>query len=235
MIFSHPHRIASVFAAIFLLAGLHMLMGYAAQESEKPYAQTPELNFIWMPEIEATEYRGIELTPLSRQGNNAIQGTQEIDRNSYRLEVTGFVNEQLNLSYDELLRLPIYSEVAYMPCVEGWGFNAKWTGFRVTDLLNRTGLKEGARYVVFHSADGYSTSLPLDYLMNDKILMAYGINDLTLPPERGFPLQLIAKNKYGYKWAKWITKMELTDKDVGGYWESRGYSNTANVGEPPSA
>ena len=66
-----------------------------------------------------------------------------------------------------------------------------------------------------------------------KTLLAYGINDVTLPDERGFPLQLVAKSRYGYKWAKWITKIEVTDKEVRGYWESRGYSNSARVGEYP--
>jgi len=120
-----------------------------------------------------------------------------------------------------------------MPCVEGWGFNAKWTGFRVTDLLNISGLKSGANFVLFTSGDGYSTSLPLDYLRKNNILMAYGINDITLPQDRGFPLQLVAKDKYGYKWAKWITEIEVTDKYNKGYWEARGYSNDAIVGQFP--
>jgi DMSO/TMAO reductase YedYZ molybdopterin-dependent catalytic subunit len=99
--------------------------------------------------------------------------------------------------------------------------------------LNISGLRSGASYVLFSSADGYSTTLPLDYLRQNRILLAYGLNDLTLPPDRGFPLQLVAKNKYGYKWAKWITSIEVTDKDIRGYWESRGYSDSANVGQLP--
>jgi len=147
--------------------------------------------------------------------------------------VTGLTERKLNLSYRQILELPAYSELVYMPCVEGWGFNAKWTGFRVTDLLNISGLKPEAKYVLFTSADGYSTSLPLDYLRTNNILVAYGINDVSLPPDRGFPLQVVAKGKYGYKWAKWITEIEVTDKYIKGYWESAGYSNSANVGQPP--
>ena len=130
------------------------------------------------------------------------------------------------MSYEELLALPAYAEEAYMPCVEGWGFDAKWTGFRVVDLLNLSGLKPGASYVVFYSSDGYSTGLPLDYLSVNKILLAYGINDVTLPHERGFPFQLVAKSRYGYKWGKWITRIEVVDTEARGYWESRGYSNS---------
>lgn len=219
-------------ALISLLTGLLILSGQMIQESET-YTALQEQASSNLPEVEAAEYLGIKLTPLSQQGNNAISGTQLIDPAVYRLKVTGLVERNLSLSYEELLALPAYSEAAYMPCVEGWGFYAKWTGFRATDLLNLSGLKHSAKYVVFHSIEGYSTGLPLDYLREEKILMAYGINDLTIPPERGFPLQLVAKDRYGYKWAKWITEVEVTDEESKGYWESRGYSNSAKVGELP--
>jgi DMSO/TMAO reductase YedYZ molybdopterin-dependent catalytic subunit len=223
---------AAILAAVSLLTGTIILTGQVTQETETHQA-VQEPAFGPLPEVEAAEYLGVELTPLRLQGNNAIQGTQHINRTEYRLNVFGLVDRNLSISYEELLALPAYSEVAYMPCVEGWGFNAKWTGFRVTDLLNLSGLKPSANYVVFHTVEGYSTGLPLDYLRDEKILMAYGINDLTLPTERGYPLQLVAKDRYGYKWAKWITDVEVTDSESRGYWESRGYSNSAKVGEFP--
>ncbi len=133
-----------------------------------------------LPEVEANESQGKRLMPLIQQGNNAILGVQHLDNESYRLMVTGLVEKNLSVGYKELLAFPAYSEVAYMPCVEGWGFEAKWTGFRVADLLNLSGLMPGASYVIFYSADGYSTGLPLDYLQENRILLAYGINDITL-------------------------------------------------------
>ncbi len=69
---------------------------------------------------------------------------------------------------------------------------------------------ENATTVIFYSADGYSTSLEKDYLLEKDIILAYRLNDVTLPPERGFPLQLVAEGKYGYKWAKWIVRIELS-------------------------
>jgi DMSO/TMAO reductase YedYZ molybdopterin-dependent catalytic subunit len=227
-------KLVALLAAITLVMGLAMLSGLLPTEPVAVLSvSTQELTSSHLPEVEAVEYRGINLTPLSGQGNNAIKGTQKLDRGAYRLQVTGLVERDLNMSYDQMLDLPAYSEVVYMPCVEGWGFYAKWTGFRVTDLLNSSGPRSGASYVLFSSADGYSTTLPLDYLRQNRILLAYGQNDLTLPPDRGFPLQLVAKNKYGYKWAKWITSIVVTDKDIKGYWESRGYSDSANVGQFP--
>ena len=227
-------KLAALLAAISLIMGLAMLLGLVPTEPKAVLAvSTQELTSSRLPEVEAVEYQGTKLMPLNSQGNNAIKGTQKLDRDTYHLRVTGLVAQKLNLSYSQILELPAYSEVVYMPCVEGWGFYAKWTGFRVTDLLNSSGLGSGASYVLFSSADGYSTSLPLNYLRQNRILLAYGLNDLTLPNDRGFPLQLVAENKYGYKWAKWITSIEVTDKDIRGYWESRGYSNSANVGQLP--
>lgn len=225
-------RYAAVFSVLALLVGTLLLTGLVNFEpSGLPTGEVPASSTL--PEVEAKEFQGIALTPLSAMGNNAITGTQYIDRNTYRLHVTGLVEKKLSYSYSELLSLPSYSEVAWMPCVEGWGFTAKWTGFRVADLLSLAGLEPNATYVVFRCSDGYTTGLPIAYLSGNQTLMAYGINDVTLPPERGFPFQLVAVNKYGYKWAKWVTSIEVGDKVVAGYWESRGYSNNGDAGSYP--
>ncbi|MDQ1280992.1 MAG: Sulfoxide reductase catalytic subunit YedY [Thermoproteota archaeon] len=224
-------RLTAVFSCLALLIGLLLLMGFNIQPRGLPTVQLPVSNIL--PEVEVTEFQDIRLTPLSEQRNNAIKGTQYLNRSSYRLSVVGLVENELSYSYEDLLKLPAYAEVAYMPCVEGWGFTAKWTGFKVNDLLDIAKLQPNATYIVFRSSDGYATGLPIGYLKSNQTLMAYGINDLTLPPERGFPFQLVAVDKYGYKWAKWVTDIEVGDEVVAGYWESRGYSNSADVGTPP--
>ena len=105
-----------------------------------------------------------------------------------------------------------------------------WEGFLLKDLLSEAGISPEAVNVIFYAYDDYSTSLPLDYILNNDILIAYKMNGLTLPPERGFPFQLVAESKYGYKWIKWITTIELSDNvNYRGFWESRGYPNDANV------
>ncbi len=229
--------VAGFLAAVSLLTGTLILTGNvvpeAATQGPEEYGALQEPTSSNLPEVEAADYLGTKLMPIQQQGNNAIHGTQYINRTSYRLKVFGLVDRNLSLSYDELLSLPAYSEVAYMPCVEGWGFYSKWTGFRAMDLLNMSGLRPSAKYAIFRTEEGYSTGLPIDYLKESRILMAYGINDVTLPPERGYPLQLVAKGRYGYNWAKWITSVDVTDNEIKGYWESRGYSDSAKVGEFP--
>lgn len=183
-------------------------------------------------ETETLFYRGEPLTPIAEQRNNAIRGTQYIDRESYRLQVDGLVENPRDFSYEELKALPRTSRVVDLDCVEGWGFTGKWTGVKIADLFGEVVVRENATTVIFYSADGYSTALDRDYLLENNIILAYGLNDVTLPPDRGFPLQLVAEGKYGYKWAKWIVRIELSDAPYRGYWEERGYNNRADVGGP---
>lgn len=190
--------------------------------------QTPAAN---VSEKEDAFFDGMELTSIKEQRNNAIKGTQFINKETYTLQVTGMVNRSLNLTYEELLALPVADRFVRMDCVEGWGFDARWTGVTLNSIFNDSGLQPGAKNVIFYCDDGYSTSLELDYLRGKDIMLAYRLNNVTLPSERGFPLQLVAEGRYGYKWAKWVTHIEVTDQPYEGFWESRGYSNIAIVRE----
>lgn len=187
---------------------------------------------IYGNEVETLSYQGEQLIPIAQQRNNAIKGTQYIDMESYRLQVNGLVEKPLNLTYEEIIALTQTSKVVDLNCVEGWSFTAKWTGVKIAEIFEEAGAMENATTVIFYSTDGYSTSLDKDYLLENEIILAYRLNDVTLPPDRGFPLQLVAEGKYGYKWAKWIVKIELIDKPYRGYWEERGYNNTADIGGP---
>ncbi len=182
-------------------------------------------------EVEATEFQGVRLTPIEDQGNNALRGSQVIDRESYRLVVDGLVEKPLSLSYADLQAYGQESWLMDLNCVEGWSFTAKWTGPSLPAILDDAGVKPEAVVAIFYTADvesGY-TSLDLDYIRDNNILLALKLNDVTLSPERGFPFQVVAKQKFGYKWAKWVTRIELSsDADFRGYWESAGYSNNAD-------
>jgi DMSO/TMAO reductase YedYZ molybdopterin-dependent catalytic subunit len=183
--------------------------------------------------VESSEYMGIKLTPISEQGNNAIKGTQFIDKDAYRLTIDGMVERPANFTYDQITSYTPVSKVVVLNCVEGWSFTAKWTGVPVKTLFDVTGIKENATAVIFYSVDGYSTAHDLDYLIDKNIILAYRLNDITIPPDRGFPLQLVAEGKYGYKWAKWVDHIEFVNSSYKGYWESRGYNNKGNYGGPP--
>ncbi len=189
-------------------------------------------------EVEATEFMGHKLTPISRQKNNALSGTQLIDEATYRLTIDGLVDHPLSLTYADLLAYPQIPRLTDLNCVEGWDFTAKWTGPALGAILNDAGVKPEAKIVIFHSADvpaGYS-SLDVTYIRDNDIIIALKDNDITLPADRGFPFQVVAMSKFGYKWAKWVTGIEVSDNtDFLGYWESVGYNNNADVNGPAYA
>jgi len=183
--------------------------------------------------VEVREYEGIDLSSMNDFRENSIKGPQNIDVQNYELEITGLVTNSTSYTYDEVLNIFAHNKkVVTLYCVEGWSATILWEGVLLKDLLAQAEPLENARVVIFHAYDGYTTSLPIDYIMDNNILMAYKMNDVVLPPERGFPFQLVAESKWGYKWIKWITEIELSD-DAGyrGYWESRGYSNSADLDE----
>jgi len=182
---------------------------------------------------EVRSYQGKDLSAISGFHENSIKGPQYIDEASYRLAVSGLVEMPLNLTYDEVLARQKYSKVVTLYCVEGWNATILWEGIRLDDLFGQAGVLPGANTAIFRAYDGYSTSLPLDYIRENNIILAYKMNNVTLPPERGFPFQLVAEDKYGYKWAKWITGIELSnDTNFLGYWESNGYSQSGNTSGP---
>lgn len=186
-------------------------------------------------EIEATEFLGTKLTPINRQGNSALAGVQVIDRDTYKLTIDGLVDHPLQLSYDELQTYPQISKLQPLNCVDGWSFTAKWTGPTLNSLFADAGVQPSAKIAIFYTADGPNgyTSLDLSYIQERDIIIALRLNDVTLPADRGFPFQVVAESKYGYKWAKWVTRIELSDNtDFRGVWEGYGYNNYAEVGGP---
>ncbi|UCD27208.1 MAG: molybdopterin-dependent oxidoreductase [Candidatus Bathyarchaeota archaeon] len=181
--------------------------------------------------VEVREYEGQDLSSINDFRENSIEGPQHIDLEYYKLTVTGLVKNEIEYTYDDIIsNYQIFNKVVTLHCVEGWSATILWDGILVEDLLEEAEVNPKATIVIFHAYDGYSTSLPLDYIIDNNIIIAYKMNKVTLPPERGFPFQLVAESKWGYKWIKWITEIELSDnEDYRGYWESRGYPNDADL------
>jgi len=180
--------------------------------------------------VEVKEYQGEKLSSVNDFRENSIKGPQNINITNYRLEVTGLVQKPRNYTYDDVKNHTNYEKVVKLDCVEGWDVTILWQGILVSDLLKEAGPLPAGSVVIFYAYDNYTTSFPIDYLYNNQIIMAYKMNNVTIPPERGFPFQLVAESKWGYKWIKWITKIEVSNNtDYQGYWESRGYSNIGDL------
>lgn len=180
---------------------------------------------------ELTSYEGEDLSSIYDFKENSIKGYQYISKETYRLTISGLVNNTQQFTYDEVLNsFTSYKKVADLFCVEGWDVNILWEGVLVKELLNTTNVSFNATTIIFHAYDGYTTSFPLDYITDNDIILAYKINSVTIPPERGFPFQLVAESKWGYKWIKWVTEIEVSDdSNYKGYWENRGYSNDGDL------
>lgn len=181
------------------------------------------------PAGEIREYRGRKLDSFDRSYDNSIKGPQKVDPVTYRLRVTGLVKTPLSLTLKEALAFPPVERAITLFCVEGWSEHLLFRGIRLIDLFKKAGVKPGAKTVIFRAADGYSSALPYDFVVKNDILLAYSINGRTLDEARGFPFQVVAQEKLGYKWVKWVTSVELSDKPFKGYWEQRGYSDEADV------
>ena len=181
--------------------------------------------------VEVREYEGQDLSSIGSFRQNSIKGPQYVDNETYRLILTGLIDNPKNYTYDEVVNgYPMHKKVVTLNCVEGWKVTILWEGIQLADLFEDAHLDSSANTVIFYAYDGYSTALPLEYILDNDIMIAYKMNNVTLPPERGYPFQLVSESKLGYKWIKWITTIELSDnEDYLGFWESYGYPNEANL------
>ncbi len=213
-------------AVIILIGAVFFLLG---GQGSRSISSTNSTNALPAGEVRA--YQGNDLSSMNDFRENSIRGPQYVNTSDYRLTVTGLTNKTDVYTYQDVLtRYPLYTKVVTLFCVEGWDATILWEGVLVSDLIREAGIDPRANTVIFTAHDGYTTSFPLAYLMNQEILMAYKMNNVTLPAERGYPFQLVAQDKWGYKWIKWIEKIQLSDDpNYRGYWEKRGYSNTADL------
>lgn len=214
-------------AILAVLAILLIVFVIAEVYIQQPPSQNPQNLY---PE-QIRDYEGEHLSSIADVRQNAIKGTQYLNQSGYRLTITGLVNKTIKYTYDEVINNHTrYQKVTIIHCIQGWSAKILWEGILLRDLITEAGNTSQANTVIFTASDGYTTSLPLDYFFTKDILLAYKMNGLTIPPERGYPFQLVAETKYGYKWIKWLTQIELSDNsNYRGYWESRGYSNNATI------
>ena len=184
--------------------------------------------------VEVREYKGQNLSSVVTDfRENSIMGPQHINIELYRLKLSGLVVTPKEYTYDTVIGHQNFEKVVTLHCVEGWSATVLWRGVLIMDIILDAGRLPNANTVIFHCYDGYTTSLPLEYIWHRSIILAYKMNNVTIPDERGFPFMVVAEDKWGYKWAKWVTEIELSDDpNYRGYWESRGYSNTGDTNQP---
>jgi DMSO/TMAO reductase YedYZ molybdopterin-dependent catalytic subunit len=204
----------------------------------------------------AREYTAKDLSPTFRSNGTLMPRDPEYVQLleggfvDWRLRVDGLVERPASYSLAELRKLPARTQITRHDCVEGWSAIGGWTGVPLSLLLRAAGLKAEARYAVFHCADTlggepkkggderagrYYESIDLVDAFHPQTILAYAINGEPLPVGNGAPLRLRVERQLGYKQAKYVMRIELTDRlnligdGKGGFWEDRGYEWYAGI------
>ena len=197
----------------------------------------------------AQEFSPADLSPTFRSNGTALPQNAEYQKLAasgfadYSLLVDGLVERPHRFTLAELRALPSRTQITRHDCVEGWSAIGKWTGARLSAVLDRVALKPNARYVVFHCADPmeddgtmpYYESIDLDDAFHEQTILAYDLNDKTLPIQNGAPIRLRVERQLGYKHAKYVMRIEAAESlaDInggnGGYWEDQGYQWYAGI------
>jgi DMSO/TMAO reductase YedYZ molybdopterin-dependent catalytic subunit len=204
----------------------------------------------------AREYRPADISPHFKANGTLHPGGEDYARAvaesfaGWRLAIDGMVARPMSLSLAELRRLPARTQITRHDCVEGWSAIGGWTGVPLGLLLKAAGVAPGARYAVFHCADNlegepakggeqspgqYYESIALVDAFHPQTIIAYAMNGRPLDIGHGAPLRLRVERQLGYKQAKYLQRIELTDSFAriaggrGGYWEDRGYEWYAGI------
>jgi DMSO/TMAO reductase YedYZ molybdopterin-dependent catalytic subunit len=195
----------------------------------------------------AREFTEADLSPVFRSNGTAMPRTAQYQSLlargfvDWRLTVAGAVGRPLQLSLEDLRRLPARTQITRHDCVEGWSAIGKWTGVPLHVVLRLAQLRDATRYIVFYCADElqpgqpYYESIDLVDAFHPQTILAYGLNGQRLPVANGAPLRLRLERQLGYKHAKYLMRIEAVERldDIrggnGGFWEDRGYEWYAGI------
>jgi DMSO/TMAO reductase YedYZ molybdopterin-dependent catalytic subunit len=199
----------------------------------------------------AREFTEADLSPVFKvNGSSMPEGEDyaallEGNFGGWRLRVEGLVANPLDLSLEDLRNLPQRTQITRHDCVEGWSAIGKWRGVSLAIVLQRASLLPAARFVVFHCADVYERALDgtgqyyesIDLIdaFHPQTILAHSLNDAPLSVGHGAPLRLRVERQLGYKHAKYVMRIELTDqldrfgRGKGGFWPDRGYEWYAGI------
>lgn len=215
------------------LGGLALLTG-CTPDTEESIERALQLVSRFNDRVQAALFDPARLAPIYPESMitrpfpfNAYYGEDEVrvvDGGSWRLELAGLVGDRRPWTLAQLRALPQQDQVTRHICVEGWSAIGKWGGVPFSHFLRLVGADLGARYVGFHCADDYFTSIDMATALHPQTLMALSYDGEVLPPRYGYPMKLRIPTKLGYKNPKHIQAIFVTNTYPGGYWENQGYN-----------
>lgn len=152
----------------------------------------------------------------------------ETPLNEWRITIGGFVTKPQIWTWAQFLAQPQFADRSDFHCVTSWSrFDNEWEGVSFRHIISMVRPLSLAQFVLFKSYDDYTTNLPLDACDDVDVLLAHTWNGAPLSKDHGGPVRVIVPKRYGWKGAKWIKEITFSDKDQKGFWEVRGYSNSA--------
>ncbi|SOB79742.1 DMSO/TMAO reductase YedYZ, molybdopterin-dependent catalytic subunit [Sphingomonas guangdongensis] len=184
----------------------------------------------------APEFSADQRSPIFRANGTRNPNTPTYNASlaqnfaDWRIRIDGLVARPVDLSLADLRAMPARTQITRHDCVEGWSAIGKWSGPRLGPILERAGLQQRARYIVFHCADRFGTrpyyeSIDLVDAFHPQTILAWVLNDRVLSVPNGAPVRLRVERQLGYKHAKYIERIEAVPSlagiggGKGGYWE----------------
>jgi DMSO/TMAO reductase YedYZ molybdopterin-dependent catalytic subunit len=220
-------RGATGLGAVTLLTGCDIVDGMSA---EKALLAMSKFNdrvqaLIFNPRKLAPTYPESAITrPFPFNAYYPVEDAPDVEAETYMLEVGGMVDEKKTWSLEELYALPQEKQITRHICIEGWSAIGSWTGTPLRDFLKRIGADLNAKYVWFQCAEGYATTIDMPTALHPQTQMTFKFDNEILPAKYGFPMKVRIPTKLGFKNPKHVMAIYVTDKNLGGYWEDRGYN-----------
>lgn len=147
----------------------------------------------------------------------------------WSLRIRGEVEKAVVLSYQDLLNLDQVDVTCDVHCVTGWTLlDSEWSGVRLSTVVDAVRPRANAGFIIFEAPGGFTSSVPLSDSRQENVILAHGFFGQKLPPENGAPVRVVVPDRYFYKSVKWLEGIQVASRDEPGYWETRGYSNSAD-------
>lgn len=218
---------------ILSLGGLAMLSGCSITDDQSVNAMLRKMSrfnddvqaLLFDPNALAPTYPESMITrPFPFNAFYDIDEVPQVDPSGYKLTIGGLAKGKRVWTLDELHAMPQESQITRHICIEGWSAIGRWGGVRFAHVLAHAGADTSAKYVAFHCADNYSTSIDMPTALHAQTLLTLTYDGQILPPKYGFPMKLRMPTKLGYKNPKHIVAITVTNEYRGGYWENQGYN-----------
>lgn len=148
---------------------------------------------------------------------------------NWNLRIHGEVERPIVLSYEDLLNLDQVHIICDVHCVTGWTLlDSSWSGVRLGTIMDRVKPSRSGGFIIFEAAEGYTSNVPISDARKENVLLAHSFFGEKLQRAHGAPVRVVIPDRYFYKSAKWIEAVKVTSRDEPGFWESKGYSNSAD-------